>query len=343
MKFSVVIPLYNKRPHIQRAIKSVLAQSNGDYEIIVIDDASTDGGADEIRRCENSRIRMLKRSVRGHDGSAARNLGIQTARAPWVAFLDADDEWEPGFLAEIASLQLRYPDISFFASAYLNAYADGSEVLNAYARRRRSGRQERISFRSYVRETSRGRCPAWTSVSVACTDLLVDVGMFPEDRCIRGGDVDTWLRLMTRTDLGWSSFVGATYHRDSVNMVTRTTIPHIEHCIDHTVNRLLQDGSSAESRSSIRKASLQRLAHNYKKPAIKRKIRLGRLRANDLRTLSFRAEPLYYAYVFLCAMLPGWMVKGAVDIYRATKAALRAIRGDTTMRRKRTDHHLRSG
>ena len=92
MFFSVIIPVGNKAPHLDRSINSVLNQSFKDFELILIDDATTDGSAAKLAGFTDYRIRLLKRSQPGPGGYAARNLGIKESRTNWIAFLDADDE-----------------------------------------------------------------------------------------------------------------------------------------------------------------------------------------------------------------------------------------------------------
>jgi len=102
--FSVIIPVYNKGPHIHHSISSVLNQTFQDFEIILIDDASTDNSLEEIRKFTDPRIRILNRSEPGPGGYAARNLGIKEANAEWVALLDADDIWYPEHLGTAKGL-----------------------------------------------------------------------------------------------------------------------------------------------------------------------------------------------------------------------------------------------
>ena len=95
---SVVIPSYNRRPYISDTVESVLGQTFRDLEVIVVDDASTDGTADMLAAEFGSRIR-LERLPHNHGRSAARNLGWTIARGELVAFLDSDDLWLPEKLA----------------------------------------------------------------------------------------------------------------------------------------------------------------------------------------------------------------------------------------------------
>ena len=93
MKASVIIPVYNGSAYVGTAIRSVLAQTEPDLELIVVDDGSTDGTPDVVRQFDDPRLRLLEQTNAGP--SAARNLGIAESRGDWVGFLDADDSWRP--------------------------------------------------------------------------------------------------------------------------------------------------------------------------------------------------------------------------------------------------------
>jgi hypothetical protein len=96
MRVSVVVPLYNKAKYILRTLDSIAAQTLRDCEIIVVDDGSTDGGDAIVAQYRDDRLRLIRQANAGP--GAARNRGGQEARAPYVAFLDADDCWRPGYL-----------------------------------------------------------------------------------------------------------------------------------------------------------------------------------------------------------------------------------------------------
>lgn len=96
---SVVLPTYNRAPLLGRAIRSVLGQSYGDFELIVVDDGSTDGTAGVVAGFGDRRVRFLQLK-RNAGAGAARNAGIRTARGRFLAFQDSDDEWEPSKLSE---------------------------------------------------------------------------------------------------------------------------------------------------------------------------------------------------------------------------------------------------
>jgi glycosyltransferase involved in cell wall biosynthesis len=97
-RVSVIIPLYNKRQWIRRAVHSVLQQSFTNFEIIVVDDGSTDRGTLELAGYDDQRLRRVTQANLGP--GAARNRGIAEAKGELLAFLDADDEWLPNYLGD---------------------------------------------------------------------------------------------------------------------------------------------------------------------------------------------------------------------------------------------------
>jgi succinoglycan biosynthesis protein ExoO len=216
---TAVIPLYNKGPHIERAIRTALAQSDPPDEIIVVDDASEDDGPALVRQFGDA-VRLLHRTEPGPGGYAARNLAIEAARCEWIAFLDADDTWEPDYLTTIRKLIAGAPEVGCVFTSRLIVRSDGTSfVQTALEQGETTGV---LDFAGFLRLwMSLRRSPMWTSAVVARRDALIEAGLFPAGRCSRGGDKDTWLRLARVAPSIGSSFVGATYFNDAVNQVTR--------------------------------------------------------------------------------------------------------------------------
>ncbi len=113
---SVIIPLYNKAGYIKKAIQSVLGQSYPDLELIIINDGSTDRSLEEALTFNDERIRIINQDNAGV--SAARNNGVKAARNEYIAFLDADDWWDPDYLEEMRGLISKYPDAGLWAAKY---------------------------------------------------------------------------------------------------------------------------------------------------------------------------------------------------------------------------------
>ena len=102
MNLSIIIPLYNKRNSLRNCIQSVLNQTYKNFELIIVDDGSTDGSEEVVKEFSDDRIRFERKKNGGV--SSARNRGVQLARNPWIAFLDADDIWAEWHLETIVHL-----------------------------------------------------------------------------------------------------------------------------------------------------------------------------------------------------------------------------------------------
>lgn len=114
--YSIIIPLYNKESYISKAISSVLSQTYTKFELIVVDDGSTDNSCKVVESFTDARIKLIKKNNGG--ASSARNYGIQAAQYKYIAFLDADDYWEISFLEKIHKLIVFYPEAKMYGTAY---------------------------------------------------------------------------------------------------------------------------------------------------------------------------------------------------------------------------------
>ena len=221
--FAVVVPVYNKERHAARAMQSILAQSDPPDEIIIIDDASSDDSIPILRAHANERVVFLERSEPGPGGYAARNLGIETARSEWIAFLDADDVWTPDHLATMKAAIRRAgagPACVFAGYEYLEP--SGLRVKDWFCASHRD--HAVYSTERMLDEWLAGGCPIWTGAVAIRRDTLLDTGMFPAGLCRRGGDRDLWLRTILATSCIYTGAVTATYHRDADNMLTRVEV-----------------------------------------------------------------------------------------------------------------------
>lgn len=219
---SVVMPVYNKAPHVLRAIESVREQTLGSFELVIVDDASTDGSAEIIATIDDPRIKLYRRSKPGLGGYQARNLGIAKAVADWIAFLDADDEWLADHLERMMQLSERHPKASILACGWEIAEGGISTPNPFYLQN--PGKDRLLDCRTYLRVHADGADIANTDVVVARRSVLQDIGGFPlpSSGCKRAGDGQTWLRVMlSGATMAWSPHIGAVYHQDAVNMVTR--------------------------------------------------------------------------------------------------------------------------
>ena len=177
---SVVIPLYNKEKSITTTLESVLAQSYTDYEVIVVDDGSTDKSADIVRELKNEKIILISQPNAGV--SAARNAGVLAAKGEFVAFLDGDDLWDKDFLREMARLIKEFPGKSI--------YGLGCEQI-------KWGNKPIPKDRYYRGDATWSYDTMAFTGSSACVNKkdAIEVGLF-DTRMTHGEDLDMWWRLM---------------------------------------------------------------------------------------------------------------------------------------------------
>jgi glycosyltransferase involved in cell wall biosynthesis len=129
-QISVIIPLYNKGFIITKTLVSVLAQTFTDYEIVIIDDGSTDSSVEKVKQFDDSRIQLFQQKNQG--AAAARNLGIEKTNCELIAFLDADDYWFPSHLATLVQLYENHPNCGIYASRYLTKIASNQTITNNF-------------------------------------------------------------------------------------------------------------------------------------------------------------------------------------------------------------------
>lgn len=282
VSFSVIIPSFNKKPHLVRALDSVLAQTWPHWELIVVDDRSDDGSWEVLQEYRDSHpgipLRILRRDTPGPGGYAARNTGAEVARHAWLAFLDADDLWLADHLSDLSALTVPWPgQCRFLCSSRLDVYGAGRSQPDVYRRSVGDSGPRRMGLEEYLDMSIHNRNPVQTSSVAMSRELYRELGGFPDGARKRGGDRALWLAAMTRTDLGWTSSISAEYHRDAVNMVTKQVPHEYPQASDPILESLMAPGQPRNVRH------LARRLWNYERFLTLRKaLRSGTFRWKDL-------------------------------------------------------------
>lgn len=187
---SVVIPLYNKEKSIASTLRTVLNQTFSDYEIVIVNDGSTDGSVEEIEKVQDDRIRLVHQPNAGV--SAARNRGIEEAKGDLIAFLDADDEWKPEYLATQYHLFQKYPECSVFACNYEFRDVSGKVTPTLIHKLPFAGEDGILS--NYFEVASCSHPPICSISVMVKKQVMQAIGGFPVG-VTSGEDLLTWARL----------------------------------------------------------------------------------------------------------------------------------------------------
>lgn len=305
MQISVVIPLYNKRETIVKAVESVLHQSFQPVEIIIVDDGSTDGSVQVLCEQKSSLIKIITQTNQGV--SAARNTGIAHATAPWVAFLDADDNWDKEFLSVIASLHHTYPDADVLATAYRFIYMDGKiESITLH----------NLTFEgkgimdNYFQVAATSHPPICSSAVVVSKAACAAVGGFPVG--IKSGeDLITWAKLSVKYRIAYDTSIGANYIHQPSNL----GVSKIREQANDFVGDQLRKLSHEMVDSSLNDQLKQYLGRWMKSKAIIF-LEIGEntlARNKALEAMSYSKEKIKLGIVILLSLLPSqlsqWTLK----------------------------------
>lgn len=185
--FSIVIPLYNKEAYIKQALVSVINQSYKDFEIIVVNDGSTDNSLNVAESFDDNRLRIL--TIENAGVSVARNTGIRLARFEWIAFLDADDWWDERFLDEIHLTLKEFPNDLIFASGRSRVFKDQIERYN-HVDLPSDGERAKINYFKVISKN----LPPINSSNVVIHKSLLLKNQFREGMKMHE-DHDLWIRL----------------------------------------------------------------------------------------------------------------------------------------------------
>lgn len=215
--FSVVIPLYNKANHIENTIKSVLDQTFTDYEIIIINDGSTDNSEVLALEFNDKRIQVYNQENQGV--STARNLGVEKSKGKLIAFLDADDYWFPDHLQELAHLYHDFPDCGIYCSLHKIRTSKNHFQIPVY-----NGIDK--SFRGIVTNYFFSNRPfriTWTSSLAIPKEIVEQSGGFTPE-VTNGQDLELWTKIGIKYPVAITNKTTAVYNYNIPNSLAKNHV-----------------------------------------------------------------------------------------------------------------------
>ncbi len=241
---SVVIPLYNKAATVERAVRSVLNQTVQDFELIVVNNGSTDGSEEVVKQIQDKRLRLVEQDNQGV--SMARNRGVTETMSDWVAFLDADDEWKPTFLETVLALKGRYPNCSVYATAYQRCDGKGNIQdikLNRIPKSTMEAKNDipAMLLDNYFEVAALSE-PPFCSISVMVHKTSLEaIGGFPEG-VHQGEDLLTWARLAATGTIAYCPVPQSVFYTGEQTAMDRPKrIPAEDDVVGRELKRIYKD------------------------------------------------------------------------------------------------------
>lgn len=311
--FSIVIPLYNKEEYVNRAIESVLAQEYRKFELIVVDDGSTDTSLDKIKYISDPRFKVIKQSNQGV--GAARNKGVVESKYEWIAFLDADDAWSKDHLEELYNIIKIFPDSGMVSTRVLQI-KDSREFSII-----RDTNPSNIRAIDYLYESSKVT-GIITSSSVAINKkVFKDIGGFSNKKI--GEDIEYWVKIALSYPIAISDKNTAYYFRDTNGVMQAYTRSVKEkpmshkyslHDISPAISFLLEESQKNPAilkRYSIRLYINATLLNMMKASIFDRNIS----KANNLSQLALPQLDRKYMYMTLYKHTPNVLLEKIYSFY----------------------------
>jgi glycosyltransferase involved in cell wall biosynthesis len=215
--FSVLIPLYNKEKFIKNTLQSILNQTFSDFEIIIVNDGSTDESEQIVLQFEDSRIRYYTQKNEG--AASARNFGIDKANANYIAFIDADDLWYDNHLETLKSVIEEFPDAGIYASRYELVYKNKSTSVSVF-----NGLN--AQYKGYVKDyfySTQNNSLSLTLVTVIPKEVFVEIGNF-NSSISSGQDIDMWARIALKYPVVIGNKITASYLHYIDDSLSKTSI-----------------------------------------------------------------------------------------------------------------------
>jgi len=229
--FSVIIPLYNKEAYILATLESALAQNFRDFEIIIIDDGSTDQSVVRAQRITDARIHMLHQKNQGV--SVARNHGIAAAKGKYIALLDADDLWLPNHLEGLQHLITQFPKAGLYCARYAIKYTEHYTKDIVFS----APVAEGMSIIKDYFAASLLNPVAWTSAVAFRKAAFEKLGGF-DPKLRTGQDIDLFIRFALAHKVCFNNTLGMIYDKTTSHNLSKSLLNDQR---DYLVNKYVKE------------------------------------------------------------------------------------------------------
>jgi glycosyltransferase involved in cell wall biosynthesis len=253
--FSIIIPLYNKEQYIEDTLQQVFDQTFSDYEIVIVDDGSTDRSYEIVQAIKDKRIRLIQQKNAGP--SSARNRAIREARGKFITFLDADDSWMPEKLERHYEIHDKNPDIFWSCSAYRIVRSGGVQHI----RYRNTGVVE-----DAVDALLEYSLWPWTSAVVIKKEVFTNRRFFFDEKISRSEDIELWYKMAALyPKIGYIGEELAVYDNNVDESLTKTSVENEDLSFLSLTQRIDVELSSI---STERKKKLLKVIDRFNKGCI---------------------------------------------------------------------------
>lgn len=203
--FTVVIPLYNKEEYILETIESVLAQDFKSFELIIVNDGSTDKSLERVNSISDYRVKVINQKNSGV--GAARNKGMSNANYNWIALLDGDDIWRPNHLSELKKIIESFPSSGLVSTQHLRFSHEEELCSKSHIQK------PEIRSINYFAEAAKTPSIIWSSAACINKQVFNEIGGFSDQKL--GEDLECWVKIALDYPVAISERVTSYYRQNT--------------------------------------------------------------------------------------------------------------------------------
>jgi glycosyltransferase involved in cell wall biosynthesis len=305
--FSVVIPAYNAENYIDISVKSVLSQTCGDFELIIVDDGSCDGTNKRIAGYSDTRIRYIYQENGGV--SSARNRGIRESKGEFICFLDSDDEWKLNHLETLGDLIKKYGHCGMFITGYDIRLNTGEIIHKSEQVLKRMNHKQISSDNGFDVLLKHGYF--FNTNTVCCRKEVFDrVGLF-EVGVKNGEDDDMWYRIFSYYPIAITKMSTTVYNRDNCGATSRRAA-----ITEPFFMKRVEEMLYSEEILPVRKKGIQLWAEQNKLSRVRQYLLAGNKKEAFclLKQIDFKiSNKKRYLQTLLCLGIPARIIKRYID------------------------------